>query len=45
MRATLNLINTFDFAFPRAYPLRNVAMVGFVAVRCARAFDNHTALT
>ena len=45
LRATLNLINTTDFAFALAYPLLNVAMVGFVAVRCARAFDNHTALT
>ena len=38
-------LDTTDFAFAMAYPLLNVAMVGFVAVRCARAFDNHTALT
>lgn len=37
LRATLNLINTTDFAFALAYPLLNVAMVGFVAVRRARA--------
>lgn len=38
LRATLNLINTTDFAFALAYPLLNVAMVAFVAAGRARAF-------
>ena len=38
LRATLNLINTTDFAFALAYPLLNVAMVAFVAARRARAW-------
>ena len=38
LRATLNLINTTDFAFALAYPLLNVAMVAFVAAGRTRAF-------
>lgn len=38
LRATLNRINTIDFAFALAYPLLNVAMVAFVTARRARAW-------
>lgn len=38
LRATLNLINTTDFAFALAYPLLNVAMVAFVAAQRTRAW-------
>lgn len=38
LRATLNRINTIDFAFALAYPLLNVAMVAFIAAQRARAW-------